>query len=193
MELEHGKTYIDGWGKYIKVNLTHPGNTYPFMGDNYRSYSSNGKYCLGDTSKLDLQEIPSLKPQSGGMKFDDGKGEFDRLSFQALAEMNKVHKAGDSKYAEGNWRQGLDIKRLLNAAIRHITAIMDGELTDPETKTLHSANAAVNLEMVTHFLLNKDKYKDYINLPKRPQPIDRNMFIPDLPCVKRDLNGWLRS
>ena len=103
-----------------------------------------------------------------GLKYDDGKPEFDRLSFQALGEFNKVHKAGDTKYEDGNWRQGLQITRLLNAAIRHISKILDGELYDGETKTLHSANAGVNLEMVTHFLLNSEEYKKYINLPVRP-------------------------
>lgn len=172
MELEHGKTYINGKGEYVLVKEKNWNVPYCFEGNNHYLYTSEGKYYTSkDSPDEDLREIPSFQPQSGGMKFDDGKPEFDRLSFQALAEMNKVHKAGDSKYAEGNWRQGIDIRRLLNAAIRHITAIMDGELTDPETKTLHSANAAVNLEMVTHFLLNKDKYKDFINLPKRPEPV----------------------
>jgi hypothetical protein len=105
-----------------------------------------------------------------GLKNDNGKPCFDRLSFQALGEMNKVHEAGDKKYEEGNWRKGLDIKRLCNAAIRHISQFLDGELRDSETHTLHVANAAVSLEMVIHMLLNEETYKEYINLPKRPRP-----------------------
>ena len=104
-----------------------------------------------------------------GKKYDKGKPEFHRLSFQALGEFNRVHEAGDNKYEEGNWRQGLEVVRLLNAAIRHISKIMDGELIDSETKTLHSANAGVNMEMVTHYMLHPKQYKKYLKLPGRPK------------------------
>lgn len=133
----------------------------------------------GDLGQLDRTQFRSnpvnmnemiLKQTIGGLKDDTNKPNFDRLSFQALGEFNKVHEAGDSKYAEGNWRQGLAITRLLNAAIRHITKMLDGELIDSETKTLHSANAGVNMEMVTHYLLNREKYKEFLDLPKRPEP-----------------------
>lgn len=103
-----------------------------------------------------------------GKKHDQGKPEFHRLSLQALAEFNRVHEAGDTKYAEGNWREGLQVLRLLNAALRHIGAILDGELVDPETKTLHSANAGVNMEMITHYFLHPKKYKKFLQLPRRP-------------------------
>lgn len=117
-----------------------------------------------------IETTEQLKTNPGGKKFDEGKSEFDRLSFQALGEFNRVHQAGDKKYNEGNWREGLEIKRLINAAIRHLTQLLDGELVDSETKTLHSANAGVNCEMITHFLLNQELYRDYVKLPSRPKP-----------------------
>lgn len=98
---------------------------------------------------------------NGGTKEDKGKSEFDRLSFQALGHINEVHKFGDEKYEPGNWRKGLHFKRLINAAIRHLSATLDGKILDHESGLLHVAHAAVCCEMLTHFLLNHQKYKDF--------------------------------
>lgn len=99
-----------------------------------------------------------------GTKNDTGKPEFDRLSFQALGIMNAVHKFGDEKYEKGNWRKGLHFTRMCNAAIRHISAIMNGQLFDEESKMMHSAHAAVCMTMLTHYLANHDIYKNFDDL-----------------------------
>ncbi len=104
------------------------------------------------------------KPITEGIKHDEGKPEYDRLAFDALGAFNDVHKFGDSKYARGNWKQGLHLSRLLNAAIRHISATLNGDLFDSESGKLHTAHAGVCLEMVTHFLLNHEKYKEFDDL-----------------------------
>lgn len=96
-----------------------------------------------------------------GKKSDAGKPEFDRLSFEALAELNKVHKLGDSKYDKGNWKEGILYSRILNAAIRHLTAILRGEYYDPESKLLHAAHAACNCEFLVFYMLNSERYKEY--------------------------------
>jgi hypothetical protein len=100
----------------------------------------------------------------GGTKNDTGKPEYDRLSFQALGQFNAVHKFGDKKYNKGDWKEGLHFTRLLNAVIRHTSAMLSGELFDKESGLLHSAHAGVCLEMVTHFLLNHQEYKDFDDL-----------------------------
>lgn len=100
----------------------------------------------------------------GGTKDDKGKPEYDRLSFAAIAHFNAVHRFGDEKYERGNWRKGLHITRLINAAIRHLSATLGGEITDRESTLLHAAHAGVCCEMITHFLLHKDKYKEYIDI-----------------------------
>lgn len=92
----------------------------------------------------------------GGMKHDEGKPEFDRLSPQALGACNGVHKYGDNKYEKGNWKKGLEVTRLVNAAFRHLYAVLDGELVDPESGLLHTAHAMANCEMLTHYLINHE-------------------------------------
>ena len=104
-----------------------------------------------------------------GKKDDSSKPRYDRLSFQALGEFNRVHEFGDSKYEEGNWRLGLDVTRLANAAIRHLTKLLDGQVVDEETGINHAAHAGVNCEMLVHYYIHAEEYKDYLVLPKRPR------------------------
>lgn len=109
-------------------------------------------------------QIDSSSIKLGGTKHDEGKPEYDRISFEAIGHFNAVHKFGDEKYEKGNWRKGLHITRLCNAAVRHISAVLSGNFKDGESSLLHSAHAGVCLEMITHFLLHKDKYKEYIDI-----------------------------
>lgn len=98
-----------------------------------------------------------------GLKYDEGKPEFDRLSYEALGELNAVHKFGDGKYEKGNWKQGIEATRLLNAACRHIFKAMSGEMFDSESGLYHVAHAGVCCEMVIHFMKNPEQYKDFLS------------------------------
>ena len=53
--------------------------------------------------------------------------------------------AGEKKYGTANWANGIEMRRLLSAAMRHLGQFNKGEDFDEETKTLHLANAATNL------------------------------------------------
>lgn len=53
--------------------------------------------------------------------------------------------AGEKKYGIANWANGIEMRRLLSAAMRHLGQFNNGEDFDEETKTLHLANAATNL------------------------------------------------
>ncbi len=124
------------------------------------------KLKVSDNPTGELQEgsMDIFTKPSGGTKSDEGKPEYDRLSFEALGVINKVHKHGDSKYAKGNWKKGLHISRLCNAAIRHISSVLSGELFDKESGLPHSAHAACNMEMITYFLLHREDYEEYIDV-----------------------------
>lgn len=82
---------------------------------------------------------------TGGKKFDDKKPKMELLPFDALEEVARVLEAGEIKYDAGNWQNGLEMRRLLGAAIRHIGQFNAGIDRDEETSTLHIANAACNL------------------------------------------------
>lgn len=92
---------------------------------------------------MQQQQQPQV-PQTG-KKFDAGKPAHDLLPFEALDEIAKVLSFGEKKYAAGNWANGIQIRRLLSAAYRHMGQFNSGEDVDPESGISHLAHAACNL------------------------------------------------
>ncbi len=71
------------------------------------------------------------------IKFDEEKPRMELLSRVALEGCARVLTFGAKKYASDNWRNGFKWRRLIGAAMRHLTAIMDGEDIDPESGLPH--------------------------------------------------------
>lgn len=82
---------------------------------------------------------------AAGTKFDQQKAPMDLLPYESLEEIAKVLAAGEQKYGTANWANGIEMRRLISAALRHIGQFNSGEDFDSETQTLHLANAACNL------------------------------------------------
>lgn len=80
------------------------------------------------------------KPASG-LKYDSGKPPVSLLDRYALEQIARVLGFGAKKYAADNWRGGIKHRRLIDAALRHLLAISDGEDTDPESGLPHAAHA----------------------------------------------------
>lgn len=86
-----------------------------------------------------------MSKKAKGKKYDQGKTPLDLIPYDALVEIGNCLAAGEKKYGTASWADGLEIRRLLSAAMRHIGQFNNGEDLDHETKTLHIANACVNL------------------------------------------------
>lgn len=76
-----------------------------------------------------------------GLKYDSSKPDYSLLSSVAIDELSKVLTFGKQKYAAHNWRKGIQISRLVAAALRHLFALLRGETYDPETGLQHAAHA----------------------------------------------------
>lgn len=79
-----------------------------------------------------------------GMKFDQDKPDYSLLPFGALDEVVGVLTYGAKKYDRFNW-EFVEKHRYQAAALRHISAYMQGERFDPETNFDHLAHAICNL------------------------------------------------
>lgn len=79
-----------------------------------------------------------------GLKFDQEKPDYSLLPFGALDEVVKVLTYGANKYDRFNW-EFVEDNRYQAAALRHISAYMQGELDDPESGYTHLAHAVCNL------------------------------------------------
>lgn len=99
---------------------------------------------------------------AGGTKYDDGKPPISLIPRSAIEEEAMVLAFGAKKYAADNWRKGFAYRRLIDAALRHMFAIADGEDYDPETGLLHAAHARCCLGfLIEHYkegLGHDDRY-----------------------------------
>jgi hypothetical protein len=75
------------------------------------------------------------------LKRDNGKLPIGLIPRSAIEAEAAVMAFGAGKYHADNWRQGFAWRRLIDAALRHVHAIADGEDIDPESGLLHAAHA----------------------------------------------------
>lgn len=78
------------------------------------------------------------------MRFNEGKTKWSLVHFNSLIPMVKVLEKGALKYAPFNWMKPMDLKEIEESAMRHLTAIIDGETHDPETGELHIGHLMCN-------------------------------------------------
>lgn len=99
----------------------------------------------------------------GGIKHDAGKAPISLIPVEAIIGEADVFGFGAKKYAKHNFRKGMDHSRVLDAAMRHLLAIVNGEDLDPESGLPHWAHARCCLAMYAFFQTNgvgvDDRYK----------------------------------
>lgn len=106
-------------------------------------------------TKKEVEEGETLLQEKKGLKYDSQKVPLDLIPYDALVEIGKVLQAGELKYGTANWANGIEIRRLLAAAMRHLGQFNNGEDYDEETQTLHIANAATNLMFAIWMFKNR--------------------------------------
>lgn len=107
---------------------------------------------------------------ANGTKHDGGKPDMALLDSEWLLGVAEVLTFGKKKYAAQNWRGGLEVMRLLSAALRHIFAFLRGEDSDPESGLPHLHHASCCLMFASWMVKNRpeldDRYKgDEKSLP----------------------------
>lgn len=100
---------------------------------------------------------------SKGTKYDDEKPDHSLFSEDWLDEVAKVLTFGKKKYAADNWRSGIEQRRLIAAARRHLNSYSRGEDLDPESGLPHLAHASCCLMFALELLQTHpeldDRYK----------------------------------
>jgi hypothetical protein len=101
---------------------------------------------------------------SGGIKHDGGKPRISLIPREALEGAAKALTFGANKYNAHNFKKGLQYSRLVDAAMRHIIAWVNGEDNDPESGLSHIDHALASLSMLKYMEANKpemdDRYKE---------------------------------
>lgn len=88
------------------------------------------------------------KQEAGGTKHDDGKVSLSLVPRAALEAEARVYGFGAKKYGRDNYKKGFKYTRLIDAALRHIAAALDGEDNDPESGESHLAHARCCIGML---------------------------------------------
>jgi hypothetical protein len=78
-------------------------------------------------------------------KFDQGKPQLSYVPRELKAGVAKVMTFGAERYGQDNWRFCNDPRRYLDAAMRHLDAYAEGEITDPDSLMPHLYHAACNI------------------------------------------------
>ena len=91
---------------------------------------------------------------SKALKYDNGKAPISLIPVEAVIGEAAVFGFGATKYGRHNFRLGLEHTRVLDAAMRHILAIVNGEDIDPESGLPHWAHARCCLAMYAFYQVN---------------------------------------
>ena len=95
-----------------------------------------------------------------GDRYNNNKPKWSLVSWKALEPMVRVLEFGAKKYTVNNWKGGLDDKEIMESAMRHLTAMMDGEIYDSESQLPHSAHVMCNMLFYNyHYLINNKNIK----------------------------------
>lgn len=119
-----------------------------------------------------MSDSNEKKAVPGGLKFDNGKPRMSLLSSKFLLGMGQVMEFGQRKYDQNNWRKGIEVSRLLDAANRHVLKWTEGDEQDDESGHSHLFHAAVGLMMAWETARNRPSFDDRFMESKteKPQP-----------------------
>lgn len=104
-----------------------------------------------------------LEQKTQGKKFDNGKAPITLIPSETLLGIAQVFGFGASKYGRHNFREGLAHSRCLDAAMRHLLAIVGGEDLDPESGMPHIYHAMCSLAMYDWQRLHHPELNDRYN------------------------------
>ncbi len=78
------------------------------------------------------------------LRYNDGKLKWSLVHYASLAPMIQVLMFGAKKYAPNNWKKKINRAELLESMQRHLSALMDGEEVDNESKLSHMGHILCN-------------------------------------------------
>jgi hypothetical protein len=97
-----------------------------------------------------------------GTKFDKGKPRISLVPSVAVTGCAAAMTFGADKYGAHNYKGGIEWSRLYDANQRHLLAILDGEMNDPESGLPHIDHALANLAMLKYMMVHKPELNDLI-------------------------------
>ncbi len=101
---------------------------------------------IGDTLILDT--APLTESPSTASKNDSEKPDLSHIPPEFLAAVAKAFMVGEKKYGRYNYYKGHKASQLIAAAMRHLSAWMDGEENDPVDGQPHLGSVGACIAMI---------------------------------------------
>lgn len=95
------------------------------------------------------------------LRYNSGKPEYSLLAMDCLEPCVRVLEYGAKKYARNNWRKGMPQTEILDSLMRHVSALLRGEMVDEESGLSHIGHIQCN----AMFLANPNNVQDLENMP----------------------------
>lgn len=102
-----------------------------------------------------------------GVKHDSGKAPISLIPSEYIIGTAQVFGFGAAKYGAHNFRGGIAHSRLIDAALRHLTAINAGELIDKESGMAHLFHASCSLAMLAYMQIHHPQLNDLHEVLKK--------------------------
>lgn len=99
-------------------------------------------------------------------RHNENKPRYTLVSQEALAGLIDVLEYGARKYSPDNWHKGLSYKSVVDCMMRHINAMLRGEMEDPESGLLHIDHVQSNAMFLSHYM-HSLKYEGFDDLFER--------------------------
>lgn len=94
-------------------------------------------------NKLSLTALHDYREKKA-LRYNEGKLRWSLVDWKSMEPMVHVLEFGAKKYEEENWKKPMDKKQILNSAMRHLIAMMNGEEIDPESGLSHVGHLMCN-------------------------------------------------
>lgn|SRR5574343_303346 len=101
-----------------------------------------------------------LEKSDKGSKHDSEKPSITLVPSEAILGIANALSYGARKYERYNFRRGIEHSRLLDAAMRHLLAILGGEDIDAESGNPHIHHAMASLAMYEWMRVNRPDLND---------------------------------
>ena len=121
----------------------------------------NGKY---------ENELAQITPEAlkGGFKADAGKSRVDLIPPEVLLELGELYAMGAAKYADDNWKLGMEYNRVYGALLRHLYKWWGGEEFDQVDGQHHLQSVIWCAIALRYYTKHEEQYKEFDSRWKAP-------------------------
>lgn len=134
-------------------NIDHGATSMLHKRDKYFN-EETGRFLSSEENKRETNV-----PENKAMRFNDDKLKWSLVDFESLEPLVKVLMFGAKKYSPDNWKKGLPTNEVCESLLRHVFAIMRGELFDKESGELHIGHVMANAMFISFHTPIEAKHK----------------------------------